>query len=68
VEGGARVDFDKIKWGSFTRMFNKYKKEHPKARVKDLEQFAKRIIKNKKEFSDKALKKAMFYLNVIKKG
>jgi hypothetical protein len=62
-----QIDFGKIKWNSFTRMFHEFKKENPKARVKDLEAFAKRIIKNKSKFSDKAFKKAQFYLNIIKK-
>jgi hypothetical protein len=61
------IDFEKVKWGTFTRMFNEFKKEHPRARVKDLEQFANYIIKNKKKFSDKALKKAHFYKNIISK-
>lgn len=65
---GRNIDFEKVKWGTFTRMFKEFKKENPKARVKDLEAFAHRIIKNKKKFSPKAFKKAEFYLNVIKKG
>lgn len=65
---GRKIDFGKIKWGSFERMFHDFKRENPKARVKDLETFAKRIVKNKKKFSDKAFKKANFYLNVLKKS
>jgi hypothetical protein len=65
---GRKIDFKKIKWGSFTRMFHDFKRENPKARVKNLEVFAKRIIKNKKKFSDKAFKKANFYLNVLAKS
>jgi hypothetical protein len=48
-------------------MFKEFKRDNPKARVKDLEAFAKRILKNKKKFSDKAVKKAVFYLNIIDK-
>ncbi|NBP02841.1 MAG: hypothetical protein EBU90_22540 [Proteobacteria bacterium] len=64
--GIKKIDFGKVKWGTFTRMFHEFKKENPRARVKDLEAFAHRIIKNKKKFSDKAFKKAQFYLNIIK--
>jgi hypothetical protein len=62
------VNFEKVKWGTFTRMFKEFKKEHPRSRVKDLGQFANYVIKNKKKFSDKALKKAHFYKNIIMKG
>jgi hypothetical protein len=65
--GKDLVDFETIKWGTFTRMFEKFKKENPKARVKDLDAFAHRILKNKKKFSSKAIKKAQFYVNVISK-
>ena len=70
-KGGARegqVDFEDIKWGTFTRMFKEFKREHPRSRVKDLDGFADYVIKNKKKFSDVALKKAHFYKNIIKKG
>jgi len=63
-----KVDFEKVKWGTFTRMFHEFKKEHPKSRVKDLDGFASYVIKNKKKFSEKALKKAHFYKNIIKAG
>jgi hypothetical protein len=62
------VNFEKVKWGTFTRMFKEFKKEHPRSRVKDLDQFANYVIKNKKKFSDKTLKKAHFYKNIIMKG
>jgi hypothetical protein len=62
------VNFEKVKWGTFTRMFKEFKKEHPRSRVKDLEHFANYVIKNKKKFSDKTLKKAHFYKNIIMKG
>jgi hypothetical protein len=62
------VNFEKVKWGTFTRMFKEFKKENPRSRVKDLVQFANYVIKNKKKFSDKTLKKAHFYKNIIMKG
>jgi hypothetical protein len=62
------VNFEKVKWGTFTRMFKEFKKDHPRSRVKDLDQFANYVIKNKKKFSDKTLKKAHFYKNIIMKG
>lgn len=59
--------FEDIKWGTFERLFKKYKKDHPYSKVKDLEGFAKHIGNNPKKFSKSAQKKASFYLNVIKK-
>ena len=63
---GKTIDFEEMRWGTFERMFHDFKRENPRARVKDLEAFAKRIIKNKSKFSKRAFQKANFYLNVIK--
>ena len=60
------IDFDDIKWGSFTAMFKRFKKQNPhQKKIKDLKAFAQMIKKGKGKFSKKALQKANFYLNVI---
>jgi hypothetical protein len=59
------IDFDKIKWGSFTKQYEKYHATHPKC--KSLEQFARYIIKHESEFNEHTLKRALFYIHVIKK-
>lgn len=59
------IDYDKLKWGSFTKQFNAQKK---KLGVKNLEQFANHIISNPKDFAKKTLQRANFYKNVIKGG
>ena len=60
------IDFDDIKWGSFTAMFKRFKKQNPhQKKVKDLKAFAKMIQRGESKFSKKALQKANFYLNVI---
>lgn len=61
------IDFEELKWGSFTKQFNAYHKKHP--RMKSLEQFANYIISNPTQFQPITKKRANFYLNVIlKKG
>ena len=62
---GENIDFENIKWGSFTKQFQAYKKQFPKSRVKDLDAFAKMILRNPKKFQPKTQKRASFYLNVI---
>lgn len=57
------IDYDKMKWGSFTKQFNASKK---KLGVKDLGEFADHIISNPAKFAKKTLQRANFYKNVIK--
>ncbi len=59
------IDYDKLKWGSFTKQFNAQKK---KLGVKDLGEFADHIISNPAKFAKKTLQRANFYKNVIKGG
>jgi hypothetical protein len=61
------IHFEDMKWGSFTKQFQAYRSQHPKSRVKDLDAFAKMIIKSPKKYQEKTLKRARFYLNVIEK-
>ena len=67
--GGKKqtIDFEDMRWGTFQKMFDKFKRENPRARVKDLDAFARRILKNKSKFSKRAVQKAQFYINVIEK-
>ena len=58
------IDFNKIKWGSFSNQFAKYHSKHPN--IKTLSQFANYIIKHKEEFTATTFKRAEFYKNVLK--
>jgi hypothetical protein len=64
---GEGIDFEDMKWGSFTEQFDRYKEEHPDTDVKDLEDFANLITKNPTNFKPRTFKRALFYLNVILK-
>ena len=63
------IDFDDIKWGSFTKQFEAYNRT-AKNKMKDLSAFARMILDAPKDkFSDTTRKRANFYLNVLaKKG
>lgn len=63
------IDFDDIKWGSFTKQFEAYNRT-AKKKMKDLSAFARMILDAPKDkFSDTTKKRANFYLNVLaKKG
>ncbi len=64
-----KIDFDDIKWGSFTKQFEAYNRT-AKKKMKDLSAFARMILDAPKDkFSDTTRKRANFYLNVLaKKG
>ena len=59
------IDWDDIKWGSFTAQFARYRSTHPNTRINTLEKFGKYIIKNKKKFTLKTFRRANFYIKVI---
>jgi hypothetical protein len=63
----TRIDFSKIKWGSFTKKYNSYIKRHPrkKTNIPDLKHFAEYVNKNPKQFNKKTHKRALFYKNII---
>lgn len=65
IEGGD-IDFEDVKWGSFTEQFNAYNRQHKK-KFKDLKEFADHIRANKDKFQPKTRKRADFYVNVILK-
>jgi len=59
-------DYEHLKWGSFTKQFKAFKSSHP--RVNSLEKFAEYVIRHKDKFHRKTLKRAYFYIDIIKKG
>jgi hypothetical protein len=63
-------DWEDLKWGSFTKQFQRYKQTHPHSSISNLEDFAKSILRNPNDYHPRTLKRARFYLNVIlkKKG
>jgi hypothetical protein len=74
---GKRIDFSKIRWGTFTRHFKAWRKRAirkggasaKRARaMKNLKQFSKYVLAHPKRFSLRLRRKAQFYLNIILKG
>jgi hypothetical protein len=65
--GINKVDWEDIKWGSFTNQFEEYKRQHPNSKIDDLEHFAESILANSQDYKKTTLKKARFYLNVLAK-
>jgi hypothetical protein len=65
----GRIDFSKIKWGSFTKIYNNYIKNHPhmKSQIPDLKHFAHYVNKHPAQFNKKTHKKSLFYINIIEK-
>jgi len=65
----GKINFSKIKWGSFTKVYNRYIKKRPymKSKIPTLKQFAHYVNKNSKMFNKKTHKKALFYTNIIEK-
>jgi hypothetical protein len=66
--GGEEPEYDKLKWGSFTKQFNAYNKKHPKNELKNLKEFAQMVVANPDKFAKTTEKRARFYMNVILKG
>jgi len=68
--GGVKplIDFEHVKWGSFSKQFDAYKHQHPKNKVNDLKEFADMILKNPEKYQEKTKKRARFYLNVLLKN
>ena len=61
-----RIDFSKLKWGSFTKQEKAYERLHP-GKARSLEQFAKLVEHHPKDFKKTTESRARFYLNVLKK-
>jgi hypothetical protein len=60
------VNFDKIKWGTLTTQFKAFQKKHPS--ITTLDGFSNYILTHPKEFREKTLQRAHFYINVVRKG
>lgn len=58
-------DYEHLNWGSFTKTFKAFNKKHP--RINSLEKYAKYVIRHKEDFQRKTLKRAYFYIDVIRK-
>jgi hypothetical protein len=63
-----QIDFEDMKWGSFTEQFNAFKRQHPKTSLRDLKDFAEYVLRNPRGFKERTKKRAQFYTNVILKG
>jgi hypothetical protein len=63
----SNIDFDKIKWGSFTKQFQAFKRQEPNSKIDNLDEFADFIISHPNNFKKTTLKRARFYKNVIEK-
>ena len=61
------IDWEDMKWGSFTKQFEEYKRQHPSSKINDLEHFAESILANPEDYKKTTLKRARFYINVIAK-
>ena len=68
VEGGGdKIDWEDIKWGSFTAQFNQWNKQHPRDKKTSLDSFADMILKDPSKYSTKTVRRARFYKNVLHK-
>jgi len=67
VEGGGEIDWEDIKWGSFTAQFNQWNKQHPGNKKTSLDSFADMILKDPSKYSTKTVRRARFYKNVLHK-
>jgi len=65
---GLNIDFDDLKWGSFTKQFERFKHTNSHTGIKDLEGFARHIVADPKHYNKTTLKRARFYLNVLLKS
>ena len=59
------IDWEHLKWGSFTNQFKAFKREHPTSNVDNLEHFAEMILLHPEQYKPRTLKRARFYLNVL---
>ena len=66
-QGAGVIDFEDMKWGSFSKQLQAYNSQHNKKL--DLHTFAMMILANPDKFQERTKKRARFYINVIlKKG
>jgi hypothetical protein len=63
--GDDDIDFEDIKWGTFTKQLEAYNRQHKKNL--DLCKFADMILKDTKKYQQKTVRRARFYKNVLAK-
>lgn len=67
-----KIDWEHLKWKSFTNQFQAFKREHPdillREGIRDLKGFAEWVVENKDQVKPRTVKRANFYLNVILRG
>ena len=67
LKGAGIIDFEDMKWGSFSKQLKVYNTQHKQNL--DLHNFAMMILANPDKFKERTIKRARFYINVIlKKG
>jgi hypothetical protein len=67
LKGAGVIDFEDMKWGSFSKQLKVYNTQHKQNL--DLHNFAMMILANPDKFKERTIKRARFYINVIlKKG
>ena len=65
-EDDDKIDWEDMKWGSFTEQFKQYNRTHKK-QMKDLKELAEHVRADPSKFKPKTKKRADFYINVILK-
>jgi hypothetical protein len=64
-----KIDFEDLKWGSFTKQFQAYKRQVPSSSIDNLGEFADYVLAHPQHFKKTTERRARFYKNVIdKKG
>ena len=62
-----KVDWEDLKWGSFTNQFHQFQQEHPDSKIDSLTDFARMILENPDDYRKTTKNRARFYLNVLLK-
>jgi len=62
-----KVDWEDLKWGSFTNQFHRFQHENPDSGIHDLADFARMILENPEDYRKTTKNRARFYLNVLLK-
>jgi len=65
--GDDKIDWEDMKWGSFTEQLQQWNRTHPKKQMKDLRELAEYVRADPSKFKPKTKKRADFYINVIAK-
>jgi len=64
-KSNKNIDFENMKWGSFTKQFKNYNRQGGNA--KNLRDFSHIVLNPKNNFTEKTKDRARFYLNVLDK-